>query len=184
MKKMTGMLAALLLAVLLAASALAEAGLPAQPNPEGWRYMGYMPAGVTFLIPEDTQSYALTAADHAAGVIFLGANVDYTIQLRRFEPDVMDLAGFKALLRFTPGAQVEIRQADGTEIVCYRNGNPTAVSELYGVALTGTDGCMYKLSIFTGAEEDFSEDAPVWAIADKIAASASIVDYSGWPLGE
>ena len=177
--------ALLLLQLLLCLPALAEtAGLPEQPNPEGWRYMGYTPAGVTLLIPEDTQSYPLSAAERAAGILFVGANEEYTIQLRRYEPDQMDLAAFRAVLMLGSSAQVETRESGGTEILCYRNPNPTGVSELYGIALTGTDGCMYKISIFTGVDEDCSEDAPVWAIAETIAASVSIVDYTGWPLEE
>lgn len=173
----------ILLTLLLCLPALAETtDMPVQPNPEGWRYMGYTPAGVTFLIPEDTQSYQLTAADRAAGVVFIGFNEAYTVQLRRFEPDQMDLAAFRAMLHFAPGAQVEIRGEEGSEIVIYRNGSPTGVSELVGIALNGTDGCMYKISIFTGVDEDCSAEAPVWDIAAQIADSVAIVDYSGWPV--
>lgn len=175
----------LLLLLLLCLPALAEnAAVPAQPNPEGWRYMGYTPAGVTFLIPDDTQGFSVSQQARQAGILYQGANEAYTIQLRRYEKDQLDLAAFKAVLRFTPGAQMEVRDADGVEVVCYRNGNPTGVSELFGIALTGTDGCMYKISIFTGVDEDCSADAPVWGIAEIIAGSVSIVDYSAWPLEE
>lgn len=162
----------------------ALADLPAQLNPEGWRYLGYTPAGITFLIPDDTQSIQLTAAEKTAGVIFLGMNEDYTVQLRQYQPEEANVAAFKAMLRFTPSAQVEVRDVGGTEVVCYRNTNPTGVSELYGIVLTGTDGCMYKISIFTGVDEDFSEDAAVWEIAAFIADSVSIVDYSDWPVAQ
>ena len=172
----------IVLCMLLCLPALAEtAAVPAQPNPEGWRYLGYTPAGVTMLIPEDTQSYSLTAAERAAGILFVGANEAYTIQLRRYEPDQMDLAAFRAMMTFA-GAQVETREDGGTQIFSYRNPNPTGTSELFGVALTGTDGCMYKISIFTGVDEDCSDTAPVWEIAEYIAGSVSIVDYSGWPM--
>lgn len=175
----------ILMTLLLCSPVLAETvDLPVQLNPEGWRYMGYTPAGVTFLIPEDTQSYPLSDAERAAGIVFLGANAEYTVQLRRFEPDQMDLAAFQLMLRFTPDAQVEIREAEGGQIIVYRNPDPTGVSELVGIALTGTDGCMYKISIFTGMDEDCSTNAPVWTIAAQIADSVSIVDYSGWLAGE
>lgn len=175
----------IILTLLLCLSALAETpDLPAQLNPEGWRYMGYTPAGVTFLIPEDTQSYPLSDAERSAGIVFLGANAEYTVQLRRFLPDQMDLAAFQMMLRFTSDAQVETRETDGTQIIVYRNPDPTGVSELVGIALTGTDGCMYKVSIFTGVDEDCSADAPVWSIAARIADSVAIVDYSGWPVAD
>lgn len=172
----------LLACLLLCCPALAET--PPQPNPEGWRYMGYTPAGVTFLIPADTQLLELTAADRAAGILMMGMNEDYTVQLRRFEADEMTLTRFRFLLMFTSGAQMHTRMDGDVEIVCYRNTTPTAVSELYGIALTGTDGCMYKVSIFTGVAEDYAADAPVWEIAEQIAQSVSIVDYSAWPLTE
>lgn len=175
----------MLLAVwLLCLPALAEtAAVPAQPNPEGWRYLGYTPAGVTMLIPEDTQSYPLTGAEQAAGILFVGANEAYTMQLRRYEPGQMNLTVFSAMMRYA-GARVESRESGGTQILSYINTNPTGTSELCGIALTGTDGCMYKISIFTGTDEDFSADAPVWAIARTIAESVSIVDYTGWPMDE
>ena len=81
MKKLLLLCLALLMA---ACTALAE--LPEEPNPEGWRYLGYTPAGITFLIPEDTQSYPLTALDEAEGFIFIGMHDDYTIQMRRYAP--------------------------------------------------------------------------------------------------
>lgn len=174
----------LLLSILLCLPAYAEIDVPSEPNPEGWRYMGYMPAGLTFLVPDDTQFFELTQAETAAGILAVGMNEEYTIQLRRFAPEELNMTGFKALLRFTPGAQVEIRDVGGVEVVCYRNGTPTGVSELYGIALTGTDGYFYKVSIFTGVDEDCSEDAPVWSIAETIADSVTIVDYSGWPTAE
>ena len=180
MKKGVVFMLLLMLLTVICLPVLAD--LPAQPNPEGWRYLGYTPAGITFLIPDDTQSYPLTAIDRAEGFLFIGMNADYTIQMRRYQPEQANVAAFKAMLSFTSGAQVEVRNVNGTEVVCYRNGNPTGISELYGIVLTGTDGCMYKISIFTGVDEDFSEDAAVWEIAERIADSVSIVDYSDWPV--
>ncbi len=172
----------LLLALLLCIPAAAE--LPPSVTAEGWRHVGYTPSGVTFLVPDDTQFIEPTAAEREAGILLVGWNADYTVQLRRFEPEDMTVKAFRAMLNFTPGAQVETREVNGVEVVCYRNGSPTGVSELYGIALTGTDGCMYKISIFTGVAEDCSDDALVWEIASAMADSVSIVDYSGWPLSE
>ena len=68
------------------------------------------------------------------------------------------------------------------EILTYRNTAPGPSSELYGIAMTGLDGKLYKISIFTGADEAFGEDAPVWEIAERIAASARHQDFSEWGL--
>ena len=45
-------------------------------------------------------------------------------------------------------------------------------------------GRPFKISIFTGMDEDCSAEAPVWDIAEQIADSVEIVDYSGWPVGD
>lgn len=179
MRRLILLLTALLIMCL---PALSETDMPGQPNPEGWQYVGYMPAGVTFLIPEDSVSLRLTAQEEAAGVLLLVMNDDYTLQLRRYTPEQMNMTAFRAMLDRTPSAQVEIREVDGVEIILYRNGRPTGVSELYGIALVGADGCLYKISIFTGLDEDCSEDAPVWAIAEQIGQSITLVDYSTWPV--
>ena len=174
----------LLLTLLLCVPALAEPALPATPNPDGWAYVGYTPAGLTFLVPDDVVSYQLYESEKAAGVLFLGANDDCTIQLRRFDPADMTLDVFTAMMGFISGAQVEMRTVNGVEIIFYHNGSPSANSELCGIALNGTDGCMYKISFFTGVDGDFSESAAVWAIAETVADSVELVDYSEWPLAE
>lgn len=173
-KKLLSMLTALLLFLM---PALAQ-----QPAPDGWRYMAYAPSGVTFLIPGDTVFFDLTEAEQAAGILLVGGNADYTMQLRRYPAEEMTLTRLTLLLAMTGTAEVGRAERDGVTVLSYRNKAASEYGELFGVALTGTDGCLYKLSIFTGENGDFSESAKVWEIAQGIADSASLVDYSDWPL--
>ena len=88
---------------------------------------------------------------------------------------------FLQLVQQTPNTQWEVSEERGTPVLCYRNLAATAITELVGVVITGTDGCMYKVSIFTGWDENFAEDAPVWEIAQVVADSLRYEDFSFFP---
>ena len=150
-------------------------------TPEGWVYLGYAPGGVSFLVPDDLESQPLSDKQQEAGVIVVSSNMDCTLTLRCFPPEFLTWEDLLAMVQQEPNVEVTLR-GEAENILCYRNTVPTANVELYGIALTGLDGNLYKLSIFTGVDGDFSEDAPVWDIAEFIAQNSSQVDFSQWPL--
>ena len=80
-----------------------------------------------------------------------------------------------------PTVQWEISEERSTPVLYYRNQAPNATTELVGVVITGTDGCMYKVSVFTGWDENFAEDAPVWEIARVLAKSIRHEDFAFFP---
>ena len=171
----------LLLSLLLIVPAMAETVLPETESllPEAadttdWAMVGYSPAGLTFLVPADTQSFTLTDAEKEAGYRFLGMNADYTIQMEQYTKDVMTLDVFSSMIGIFSGAEGEMITINDVEILIYRNPTPSTETELCGIALMGLDGCMYRFSFFTGTSGDFSDDAPVWAIARAVAESMKL----------
>ena len=175
MRKMLLCLLALLLAVL---PAVAE---DIEVQPEGYTYCGYMPGGITFLIPENMVQCELYEWEKQAGVLLYAESETCSIQLRRFAPDAMTIFQFIQLVQQEPTVQWETSNERGTLVLHYRNQAPTATTELVGVAITGTDGCMYKVSVFTGWDETFAPDAPVWEIARVLAESLRHEDFSFVP---
>ena len=149
---------------------------------EDWYYFGYTYGGVTFVVPTDSYSYPLDDAQKEAGIIFVAANEDYTLQLRCFEPEVMTYKDLKKQMKKEITAEVHTEERYGKEVLFYRNKYPTEVSELYGIGLEGLDGKLYKISIFTGEKEEYKKDAVVWKIADIIAKSARNRDFSQWGI--
>lgn len=149
---------------------------------QGWKYTGYTPGGVTFAIPLDFESYDTSLFDRMAGILILGGNADFTLQLRQFSPDTMTYAEFAARIQAEPTARWGTRMDGGSEILWYRNTAATANSELFGIALTGLDGMLYKISIFTGDGEDYSPDARVWALAETIAQTVRHQDFAEWSI--
>jgi len=166
---------ALLLMLLAAASA--EDFVPAE-LPDGWHFAGWIEGGLSFGVPVDTEIWKCEGEELAQGYIFFGMNDEYTIQLRAYQPWEMTYEDFKAMVENEPSAEVTLRQSGDTEILIYKNTAPGENTELVGIMAEGLDGKLYKLSIFTGTEGDFSAEAPVWEIADVIAGSFSIIDYS------
>ena len=134
-------------------------------------------------IPEDLEIAQLTAQEQVAGIILVGYHWDITLQLRVFSPEVMTWEDFKTTIEAEATADVQFLGADGS-ILYYRNTAPSASSELAGIALTGLDGRLYKISVFTGMMEDFSPEAKVWEMAELIADHTSQMDFSQWPLKE
>ena len=149
-------------------------------TPEGWKYIGYTYGGVTFAVPPDYENFGVNEDYKAAGYVLIGGSRDFTLVLRQFQPDQRDYASFKAIITGEKTAECRVRDDNGSEILTYRNTAPGKDSELYGIALTGLDGLFYKISIFTGDSERFDEDAPVWKIAEVIARSVRIQDFSEW----
>ncbi len=182
----TLLLSVLLVLVLLPLSAAGATNLDAAVGEDGflyddtWLYTGYTYGGVTFAVPSDSISYEVGDEYQAAGIILIIGDEDYLLQLRRFEPEAVTYEQFKEKIMAEPSADVRTEARGDGEIFCYRNTNPGPDSELFGIAMAGSDGALYKISIFTGAGEAYGADAPVWKIADIIAASAHYRDFSEW----
>ena len=176
------MIIALAAAMTLFACALAENSSEPKEENDGWQYAGYVYGGITFAIPGDYMDFGVSDADAARGCIMIGGNEKFTLQLRCFDPAAIDYAYFKAIIQQEPSSDWSVRTDGDLEILTYRNTAPGPSSELYGIAMTGLDGKLYKISIFTGADEAFGEDAPVWEIAERIAESARHQDFSEWGL--
>lgn len=180
MKKLLAIL--MLLCLLMPAYAELPDGL--ELNPEGWFWTGIVEGGFSFLLPNDTYSWELTDVQQAAGILLVAGNDDFTLQVRRFEPEQLTLDQMAEILENEPTADTEILDMDGSTVIRYRNTGASATSELYGVVFNGMDGKLYKISFFTGVDEDFSPEAPVWEIAAYIADSLMVVDFSDWPIAE
>lgn len=178
MKRFTLVLIAALLMLWLPC-ALAEDQAPLLDE-EGWAYIGYIDGGITFAVPRDYMSMDLSTSDIAQGYVLMGGNADFTMQLRVFPADEMRYDDFKALILQESTAEASTRMDEDSEILVYRNTRPSANSELYGIALTGLDGLLYKISIFTGADDAFGSEAPVWEIAETLGQSVCHQDFSEW----
>ena len=151
--------------------------------PENWFFIGYSYGGITFPVPGDTQFFELSKKDIESGIILIGFNQDFTLQLRCFTPDEITFDDFKEIMLGVPTAEVSYLDEDET-ILHVINTHPTASSELVGISMKGSDENMYKISIFTGINEDFNAEAKVWEISDTISAFTSYMDFSDWPLQE
>ena len=167
----------LILGLLVFSCAAENADFP----PEDWFFIGYTYGGVTFPVPRDTQFYELTPQEQAMGIIVLCFNDDYMLQLRGFAPEALTWESYREKVLAEETALVSYLD-EKESILCVQNTAPDANTELVGIALNGLDGNLYKVSIFTGADEDFSPDAAVWEIAQTVAAYTSQMDFSTWPL--
>ncbi|MBR6028767.1 MAG: hypothetical protein IKP40_06705 [Clostridia bacterium] len=178
-------LAIILYAVLLAGAlhAAADEWTPLLAE-DGWSYIGYTYGGITFAVPDDYADWELDAEEKAQGYVLLGGNADFTVQLRVFSPDQLSYDDFKARVAQVSSADAHVRMDGDREILVYRNTTPDAYSELYGIAMTGLDGLFYKISIFTGENGAFDEDAPVWKIAEIIGQTARHQDFSEWGISD
>ena len=92
----------------------------------------------------------------------------------------MTFGAFRDRMTEAGAADCATRAVEEAEVFTYRNPVPSAYAELYGIALTGLDGRLYKISIFTGDSGRFDGDAPVWKIAGVIARTVRIQDFSEW----
>ena len=151
--------------------------------PEDWAFLGYTYGGITFPVPQDVEFYELTSQEQAMGIIVICYNDDFTLQLREFDPSQMTLDEFEKKMLDEPTAEVSF-WGENQNVMYVRNTAPTGDSELVSIALNGLDGNLYKISIFTGYDEDYSPDASVWEIAQTVANSTSQMDFSQWPLEE
>ena len=183
MKKWFSVLLVMILTISLSCAAAEDEGASMLLNGD-WQYIGYTYGGITFAVPKDYMDFGVSEADAARGCIIIGGNMDYTLQLRVFQPEELNYEVFKAVILQQESADWSVRMDGDLEILTYRNTSPSAVSELYGIAMTGLDGRLYKISIFTGSDEAFGEDAPVWGIAGTIGKSARHQDFSEWGLNE
>ena len=182
------LLAVLLTVTFLPVAAMCETNLDVTADENGllndysWQYYGYTYGGITFAIPGNSYQYDLSQEYKDAGIVSLVGNEDYMLQLRKFAPDVMSYEQFKAYIQAEPTADVRTEERDGKEILIYRNTNPNANGELFGIVMTGTDGNTYKISLFTGESEAYEADAPVWEIAEIIVATTNYRDFSQWDI--
>ena len=179
---------AICLIAALACTAVAETNLnpafmgedPEMVVDETWVYAGWLEGGITWAIPRDSEQWELNDEDAARGVVYFVSDQDYSLQLRAYEPEAMTFGAFRDRMTAAGAADRATRTVGETEVFSYRNPAPSAYAELYGIAVTGLDGRLYKISIFTGDSERFDEDAPVWKIAEVIARSVRIQDFSEW----
>lgn len=181
MKKCLSMLLMLVLFMLCPLYAIAESDAPLLAE-DGWSYIGYSYGGITFAVPADFVNYDLSASDTANGYILIGGNDEFVLQMRVFQADELTYDEFKAMVEKTPSAESSVRADGDSEILTYRNTQPSASNELYGIAMTGLDGLFYKISIFTGTDEAYGEDAPVWQIAETVGQTARHQDFSDWDI--
>ena len=181
----------LILAVLLAlpakpAAAFASTGIGAGADDEillssdGWSYVGHLHSGITFAIPSDSYQGELNESDMRQGMCLHLWNDDYTLVLKCFGHGTEDYEAFKKTILADKTADTAVRDREGTEIFIYRNTTPAAVTELYGIALIGLDGELYKISVFTGDSEKYGPEDPVWEIADTIGKTVRLQDFSEW----
>ena len=173
------LIAAFLLLALLS-GALAEGEL--RPAPEGWVNIGWIEGGISLAVPDDFEQSYILPEYAGMGIVILGGNADFTMQLRRFDPETLTYEQFLTMIEAQPGAEVSVRHDGETEIASYRNTTADADSELYGVILTGLDGCLYKVSVFTGDDGSYADEAPVWEIAQTLGESVHLVDFSSWGI--
>ncbi len=149
---------------------------------ESWTYVGYTFGGITFAIPKESYQQRIGIFDKAKGILMVFGNDDYTVQLRSFSPKSMTYSEFKALMLSEKTAQVSLRLSGETEILSYKNTTPSETAELYGIALSGLDGKLYRISVFTGDSGTYQENAPVWKIAGIIEQTTRIQDFSDWGM--
>ena len=178
MKRTLALVMAAALLALVPLCALAESDPPL--STDGWGYIGYIYGGVALAVPPDYESYEIDETFAAYGCVLLGGNADFMLQMRVFQEDDLTYDDFKEMIEQERAAEISTRMDGDSEILLYRNTKPSASSELYGIALTGLDGLFYKISIFTGADEAFGDDAPVWSIAEAIGQTVMHQDFSEW----
>mgnify|MGYP006999443435 CR=1 FL=1 len=116
--------------------AIAESDAPLLAE-DGWSYIGYSYGGITFAVPADFVNYDLSASDTANGYILIGGNDEFVLQMRVFQADELTYDEFKAMVEKTPSAESSVRVDGDSEILTYRNTQPSASNELYGIAMTG-----------------------------------------------
>ena len=149
---------------------------------DGWEYVGDLTGGVTFAIPKGMTSWSLSSRDKAAGIVLLMSNEDITVQLRRFEPGQMTYEDFTARMREEPTAEITVSERGGVEFFCYQNTRPSVSSELAGIVAVGLDGCVYKISVFTGDSERLDDEAAVWDITEVVMQTARVRDFAEWGI--
>ena len=144
----------LLFVILLALPcALAETQNPLLFS-DGWSYVGYTYGGITFAVPNDYEFYQISAADAAQGYVLMVGDADFLLQLRVFQPNQMSYADFKAIIQQEPTAEISARVDGDSEILIYRNTQPSAINELYGVGMTvcpvQVGGKTFSVAVVTG----------------------------------
>ena len=183
---MTMILAALLALPAMPAAADGSTGIGIGEDDEillsrdGWSYVGHTHSGITFAIPSDSYQGELNESDMRQGMCLHLWNDDYTLVLKCFGHGTEDYEAFKKTILADETAETAVRDREGADIFIYRNTTPTAVTELYGIALIGLDGELYKISVFTGDSEKYGPEDPVWEIAETVGKTARLQDFSEW----
>lgn len=148
--------------------------------PDGWKNIWNEEGGIIFSVPGNVISWTLS--DEDAAILWRGSSQDITVQLRAYEADELTYEEFIAMLGEYEYAVTDVRSIDGTEITVYNNPEPAANMQLSGAVLNGVDGRLYKLSVFSGDSDDFSEDAAVWELADTVMQSVHVRRFFGWNI--
>lgn len=185
---LAGLIVVLMAIFVISWPALGTTNLDVEMTEEGllldddWQYVGYIDGGITFAIPRDSYDAELDEEYRKYGILLLTWNDDYTVQLRVFDPKETTYEQFKQKVISSSTAKTALRTYENTEIFSYRNKYPDADSELFGIAMTGLDGRLYKISVFTGDSGAYHIGAPVWKIADIINKTVRIQDFSEWGI--
>lgn len=157
----------------------AEEETPDAPKiPEGWKRIWNEEGGILFAVPANVVSWELDGED--ADVLWRGSNQDITVQLRAYAAEELTYEEFVGLLDEYEYAVTDVRSVDGTEITIYNNPEPAANMQLSGAVLNGTDGRLYKLSVFSGDSDDFAEDAAVWELSEMLMQTVQVRKFFGW----
>lgn len=176
--------AAVFLAVLLAVmniSVLAEQE-SMTVVPYGWKSVWNEECGVVFAVPADMAEWTVDKQDAEDGLLWRGSNADMTVQLKVYGEDALSYAQFIDMLDEYEYTVTDVRNVGDTEITVYANPVPGENMQLCGAVLTGTDGRLCKISVFNGDNDEYSEDAAVWELADMFMQTVQVRKFFGWNI--
>ena len=142
--------------------------------PDGWVFVGYPAGDVVFAVPETYVSREVSQESAAKGYVEIGGNSEFTLQVRAFEPESATYEEFVSRLTTERPVTLTEHEVDGVTVASYVRGDATAESELFGIVITGSDGRLYKLSIFAGGDGDISGDSKALEIGRIMAGTVRI----------
>lgn len=150
--------------------------------PEGWRPVWNKSGGVIFAVPADVFTWGLEPQEVEEGLMWRGSNADITVQLRVYKEDELTYDDFRAMLDEYEYEVSSVRNVSGAEVTIYTNPEPGANMQLCGAVLTGLDGRLYKISVFSGDNDDFSDDAAVWELSGMFMDTIHLRKFFGWDI--
>ena len=176
--------AACLLACLTVWGLLALTGPGAAAfSTEDWICVGWPEAGISYEVSGDYERFYLPEEYREQGILMLGGGDEYRVQLRSFQPEQKTYDQLREEILAETSARASTHMDGDIEVLVYRNTNASAESELYGAALTGADGLLYKVSVFAGDAHDCRPGSVVWKIARAVVESVRVNDSERFKLG-